>query len=845
MRKISYLALLFTLTASMGIAPKSPLYKDSKASTAARVADLVSRMTLEEKIDLLSGTGFGTKGNARLGIPELKMTDGPLGVRWYQSTSFPSGISFAASWDRELMRQVSGAMGEETRAKGRDMLLGPCVGISRVPFGGRNFESMGEDPFLTSEITAWYVKGLNDQKVVGSVKHFALNDQEYRRMDINSVADERTMHEIHFPAYQRAINEGVGTVMASYNLINGKHASESDELMNQVLKKQWGFKGLVISDWGAVHSTVPAALAGLDLEMPFGEFFGKTLLEAVQKEEVPADLINDKVTRILTVIMDAGLFDGADTNRPDPSVINNQAHRDLSLQMSRESHVLLKNQNHLLPLDAKTIKSIGVIGPNGGTPRSGGGGSSMVQPIHPVSVMEGILSHAGSQATVQYSIGVQDPGDVAMIDSFFMKPAQGEGHGLYAEIFNNDKLEGEPAFTRVDPIVDFFYDDQASPAPQVGIQHYSMRWTGELTAPITGLYELRTNSDDGVRLWIDDKLVIDDWKNHGPTIDKKKLQFLAGHKYKIRLEYFNATGGGIIQLGWALPAAALKQDAMRVARESDVVVLAMGFNYDLESEAQDRASFSLPDGQDALIQDVLKVNPHAVVLINTGSPVDMRAWADKVPALIYAWYPGEQGGNAFADILFGNFNPSGRLPVTMMKRWEDAPEFGTYPETDGNVNYKEGIFVGYRYYDKSKVEPMFPFGHGLSFSQFEYTNLEVKAANTSPDHPDVEVAVTVTNTSKMAGAEVVQLYVRDLAPHVERPMQELKAFQRVFLKAGESQVVKLKLDKFSFAYYDTEIHDWKVWPGQFALRVGASSRDIRLEGGVELGEPSKKVAIGE
>jgi len=246
-----------------------------------------------------------------------------------------------------------------------------------------------------------------------------------------------------------------------------------------------------------------------------------------------------------------------------------------------------------------------------------------------------------------------------------------------------------------------------------------------------------------------------------------------------------------------------------------------------------------------LIQDVLKVNPHAILLINTGNPVDMRAWVDKIPSLIYAWYPGEQGGDAFADILFGQYNPSGRLPISMMKRWEDAPEFGTYPETDGAVNYKEGIFVGYRYYDKSKVDPMFAFGHGLSYSQFEYTNLEVKTSDSSPDHPDIDVSVTVTNTSKTPGAEVVQLYVRDLAPQVERPMQELKGFQRVMLKAGESQVVKMKLDKLSFAYYDTGIHDWKARPGQYTLRIGASSRDIRLEGGVELGKSSEKVASDE
>lgn len=840
MRRLLPSILLLTLPAAMGLTPKAPLYKDASVGVEARVADLVARMTLDEKIQLLGGTGFGTHPNERLGIPELKMTDGPLGVRWFQATAFPSGISMAASFDRDLLRQVTGAMGEETRAKGRDMLLGPCVGISRVPFGGRNFESMGEDPFLTSEMTAAYVQGLNDQKVVGSVKHFALNDQEYRRMDINSIADERTMHEIHFPAYQRAIREGVGTVMASYNLVNGFHASESEELLNRVLKQQWGFKGFVISDWGAVHSTVPAALAGLDLEMPFPEFFGTELLNAVKSGTVSEALIDDKVARILSVMMHAGLFDGADQNRPDPSVINNPAHRDLALQMARESHVLLKNQNRALPFDSR-VKTIAVIGPNAGTPRSGGGGSSMVQPFHAVSVLEGLLNHVSPETKVSFSVGVQMPEAVAPIDSFYLAPAKGGGPGLYAEIFTNRNLEGEPAVTRIDPTVNFYYDETTPPAPGVSPSNYSVRWTGELTAPITGRYEIRTNGDDGVRLWINDQPVIDDWQSHGPTIDSKKLWFLAGHKYKIRLEYFQSAGNALIQFGWLLPAQALRQEAVRLAHSADAVVLAVGFDSNLESEAQDRAGFSLPAGQNQLIEDVIKANPRTVVVINSGNPVDMRRWVDKVPAIVYAWFPGEQGGNALADIVLGNYNPSGHLPVTMPKRWEDAPEFGTYPESDGEVVYKEGIYVGYRHYDTAKVEPMFAFGHGLSYTQFEYTNLQIKTNDGSPEHPDVDVLLTVTNTGAVAGAAVPQIYVHDQTPHVDRPMQELKGFQKVFLQPGESRQVRMKLDKWSFSYYDVGIHDWKAWAGTYTLRIGPSSRDIRLEGDVDLGEDQKAV----
>ena len=845
MRRLSLILLIFALPMALGLSPKKPVYKDSTAETEARVADLVARMTLEEKINMLSGTGFATQANERLGIPELKMTDGPMGVRWWQATAFPSAIAMASSFDRELIRQVAGAMGIETRAKGRDMLLGPCVGISRVPFGGRNFESMGEDPFLTSEMTAGYIKGLNDQKVVGSVKHFALNDQEYRRMDINSIADERTMHEIHFPAYQRAVDEGVGTVMSSYNVVNGKHASESSELLTDVLKKQWGFKGFVVSDWVSVHSTVAAANAGLDLEMPYADFFGAKLLDAVKAGEVQESLINDKVSRILGVMFKAGLFDGADKNRPDPSVVNNQSHRDLALQMSREAHVLLKNSNRILPFDLNSVKSIAVIGPNAGTSRSGGGGSSMVQPYKSVSTVEGLLGRVKADTKVSFAMGVQQPEDVPPIDAAYMKPAKGEGHGLYAEIFDNKNLEGEPVATRVDPTINYSWDQSTSPAPGISSNDYSIRWTGEITAPVTGQYELLTNADDGIRLYINDQPVLDNWVEHGPTIETKKLWFLAGRTYKIRLEYFQSTGGALIMLGWRPPAQALVQEAVRVAHNADVVVMAVGFYSNLESEAQDRATFELPPGQNELIDAVVKANPKTVLVINSGNPVDMRPWVDKVAGIIYAWYPGEQGGNALADILVGNYNPSGRLPVTMLKRWEDSPAYGTYPEIDGKVEYKEGIYVGYRHYDTKNVAPMFPFGHGLSYTTFEYTNLDIKTNDASPEHPDVEVTVTVTNTGKVAGHEIAQFYMQDLAPHVDRPMQELKGFQRIFLKPGESQQVTVKMNKLAFSYYDVSIHDWKAWAGKYKVRVGPSSRDIRLEGPIELGNDTKKVAFGE
>lgn len=813
-----------------------PVYKDPSAAISNRVSDLIGRMTLAEKIDLVGGNEFSTKANLRLGIPELKMTDGPIGVRWETSTAFPSGISMGASFNRELVYKMAAAMGVETRAHGRDMLLGPCVGISRIPFGGRNFESMGEDPFLTAELVASYVQALNVEKVVGSVKHFGLNDQEFGRMTINSVADERTMHEIHFVAFERAVKEGVGSVMASYNKLNGTYASENGLLLNSILKQQWGFKGFVVSDWGATHSTIPAALAGLDLEMPNPEFFGAKLLQVVQAGRVPEVLIDDKVSRILGQMFKIGLFDGADQKRPDPSEINSAKHQEVALQMARESIVLLKNTKSALPIDVTKVKKIAVLGPNGDV-YVAGGGSSMLTPAHGVSPLEGLRNRIGKSAEVNFSVGAPRGGSA--INGTYLQPPKGGGVGLLGEYFDNPGLKGKPVFTRNDSAVDFYWDESQSPDPRIKTSDYSIRWTGVLRPTQSGNYEIQTSSDDGVRLWINDRLVINHWNNHGNMNDTAPMKLEKGKSYKIRLEYFQGHGTGIIRLAWMPPAAPVMREAIALAAKSDVAIIAVGFNSDVESEAIDRYTFDLPKNQVELIESVAKVNPRTIVVINTGNPVAMAQWMDHVSAVIYAWYPGQEGGNALADILIGTYNPSGRLPITMLKRWEDSPAYGSYPENNGNVNYKEGIYVGYRHFDKAGVTPEFAFGHGLSYTSFLYSDLEIKTLQSSADAPEILVDATLTNKGQMAGAEVVQLYVQDLEPKVDRPVQELKEFTKIYLEPGESRKVSFKLGQRSFAYYEVTTHGWKAQPGSFRLHIGSSSRDIRLGGDVVLtGSPS-------
>jgi beta-glucosidase len=806
-----------------------PLYKSRTAAIPARVHDLLARMSLDEKIDLLGGDEFQefqTKPNARLGIPALKMTDS-------SSTVFPSGISMGASFDRDLVYKVATAMSVEARAEGSDMLLGPYAGLSRIPFGGRNFESMGEDPYLTSELVASYVDAENDQKILGCVKHFALNDQEYHRMSIDSIADERTLHELHLVPYERAVKEGVGCVMASYNKINGLWATENTALLTSILKQQWGFPGFVISDWGSTHSTVPAALAGLDLEMPTGEFFTAKLSQAVKDGQVPERLIDDKVSRILGQMFRIGSFDGADRLRPNRSVINGPEHKALALRLARESIVLLKNDGLVLPMDLNRTHKIAVIGPNANS-FVAGGGSSEVDPDSYVSVLKGLRDRVGARAKIGFAEGVLASG--MAINSAYLTPSRGSGQGLYGEYFDNPDLNGQPVTTGVDPTIDFYWDSIDPPDPKLKGVKFSVRWTGELHAPVSGTYSLYTQSDDGVRLWINDKELIDNWTDHATTTDAGSVRLAAGRPYKIRLEYYQRSGDARIQLAWAPPADKLMAAAVKLAAASDTAVIVAGFNQNLEGEGTDRYTFDLPAEQVRLIKAVAKVNPRTVVVITTGNPVAMKSWIKNVPAVLYAWYPGEQGGAAIADLLLGIESPSGRLPVTMPVRWQDSPAYGSYPEKNGTVPYQEGIYLGYRYFDKSSVRPLFPFGFGLSYTSFAYSDLKIAAIDSETRHPVIDVSFTLTNIGHRAGREVAQVYVEPHTRKVDRPLRELKGFEKILLQPGEHRTVHVRLTQRSFAYYDSNANDFRVGAGDYTIRVGASSRDFRLSAEIKLND---------
>lgn len=796
-------------------------YQNKMLPVEERVQDLVSRLTLDEKLELLGGNEFDSKPITRLGIPSIKMTDGPLGVRWGQATAFPAGIALAATWDTVLARKIGNALGMETLAKERDMLLGPCINIHRVPHGGRNFESYGEDPFLSGRLGVAWVKGVQQTGVITSTKHFAVNNQEHERMKINVKVSERAMREIYWPAFETVVKEAdTWTVMASYNRLNGPYATANHHLLNEILKKEWGFRGFVVSDWGAVHGDLDVALGGTDLEMPKGEFLNeKNLKPFIESGKLPVSVIDDKISRLIRVMMISGLFDRVPGSLP--SALNTKDHQDLVRQAATESIVLLKNENKLLPLDINTIKSVAVIGPNAAVARTGGGGSSMVNPFFSLSPLDAFNEVGSGKFKVNYAQGATIQGDVKPIEPNYFK-------NLKADYFNNQKLEGKPALSRAESQINFDWGDEI-PAPGIGRDNYSLRLTGELIPPVSGDYQIDGLSDDGIRVWMDGKLIIDYWNDHGPETRSGTLSFKAGVPVQVKVEFYENGGSSVLKLGWVLPGSDFLKEAIHAAKVSDVAVLCVGSSYTVESEGFDRKEISLPEDQVKLIQEVAKVNPKTIVVLNSGAAVLMSEWINDVPALLESWFPGQDAGHPVTDILFGNHNPSGRLTTTFPKYWEDCNAYGNFPGSD-SVNYEEGIYVGYRWFDSKNKTPLFPFGFGLSYTTFSYSGMKVEKIG---DNRFI-VSIEVTNSGNRSGAEVVQLYVKPVNPPADRPEKELKGFSKVTLQPGETRTVSMELNPRSFSWYDEKTASWILSPGNYELLTGSSSRDIKTKSVVKL-----------
>ncbi|HEY1788892.1 MAG TPA: glycoside hydrolase family 3 C-terminal domain-containing protein [Verrucomicrobiae bacterium] len=699
------------LTDKSSAADSHPIYQDPNQPIEARVDDLLSRMTLEEKVSIVhANSAFTTAGVPRLGIPERYFSDGPLGVRETlvgpdyhtlglgtdYSTAMPAGICLAATWDPEMAYTEGETIGEEARARGKDIMLGPAVNIYRTPLCGRNFEYFGEDPYLAGQMAVDYIHGEQSQDVSSCVKHFALNNQEHERVTINAEADERTLREIYLPAFKAAVQQGgVWSVMGSYNQFRGQHCCENDYLLNTILKGEWGFKGLAMSDWGGTHDTREAALNGLDIEMGARHNYNKCYLaqpylDGLKSGEFPMAGLDDKVRRNLRVMFATHVFDPGRTN----GSLNTVAHEMVSRRVAEEGVVLLKNRHNILPIDISQIKTIAVIGDNAVLLQDNAGGSSRIKSFFEISPLQGIVNRAGKRLNIIFS----------------------QGYGT----------------------------------------------------------------------------------NTGPDVADR---------------------------------------AVTAAKAADVVIYIGGLLHEhYDSEGTDHKDYKLPFGQDELIRKVAAANPRTIVVL-LGTPAEMDTWVDRVPAVLQAWYMGMEGGNALAAILFGDVNPAGKLPCSIAKRLEDSPAHavGAYPGENGTEVYKEGLLVGYRWFDTKKIEPQFPFGYGLSYTKFKYSNLKLINGGNSR-RAIVTAQFEIENTGKLPGAEVAELYVHERKPDLFRPEKELKGFKRVFLQPGEKQTIAIPLNETAFGYYNPDKKSWVAQKDRFKILIGGSSRDIYLSENFDLPE---------
>ncbi|MBF0544620.1 MAG: glycoside hydrolase family 3 C-terminal domain-containing protein [Candidatus Riflebacteria bacterium] len=812
-------AALLSITIIPEVWAGKPVDPAKTASIEARVSDLLDRLTLDEKLSLLGGDrDFYIRPIPRLGLPEIKMADGPLGVRNYgKSTAYPGTVALAATWDLHLAQEFGIALGQDCRARGVHILLAPAVNIQRVPQNGRNFEYLSEDPYLAARFCVNIINGIQNQGVAATVKHYAANNQETERMTIDAKISQRALREIYLPAFQAAVQEAhVWNVMSAYNRLNGCYATANDWLNNQVLKKEWGFPGVLMSDWGATHETLGPANGGLDLEMPSGAFLNAAALKPLlDSGAVNLATINDKVRRILRMEISMGFLD---RSQAEPTIpLDNPRSAEVALRIAREGTVLLKNENDVLPFQRERLHKLVVLGPNSDTSPAGGG-SSQIQPFRSTSLLAGLKAVAGKNVVIDFIPGVGGSlVDRLITDTQYSNP-------IKLELFNGMELKGSPvAVSEVTKISEDW--TSSSPAPGLGEEKFSARWTTSIVVPKSGDYTFVVQSDDGSRVFLDDKPIIDIWSPHALETSTATLSLEANTKHNLRVEFFQECGEAVIHFGWGLaktPELLSAGDKVRI-RLADAVVIAAGFNGSSESEGSDR-TYALLECQSTLISSVAALNPNTVVVLNSGGRVATADWINKIAGLVQAWFSGQEGGRAVAEILFGDINPSGKLPFTFEKRWEDTAAFGNFPGEAGKVNYAEDIFVGYRWVDHMGITPLYPFGYGLSYTSFSYDSPKV----TRNVNGDINVSFRLTNTGDISGAEVSQIYIEPPKSSLLRAPQELKGFARLTLKPGETSHVTVTLDKQAFAFFDEKTGTWKIEPGTYAIIIGSSSRDPRL-----------------
>lgn len=868
-------ALLLTLpflTSACGAGKAAtPAYRDARRPAEERAADLLGRMTIEEKLGQLrcgddigkldeyaAGgygalacilRGYGPKEAAekaavikkfflersRLGIPVIIHDEGLHGLIGRRATSFPQAIGLAAAWDVELETRVARAIAREARTRGIRQLLSPVVNVARDVRWGRVEETFGEDPFLTSRMGAAFCRALQDEGVIATPKHFVANTGDGGR-DSNAVdPNKRILCEVYFPPFEACIREGGAlSVMSAYNSIDGRPCSSNRDLLTGILRGEWGFKGFVVSDYGSVgglrdlHKTAgtwgeagkQAIEAGLDMELPTGYVFGGPLLEMVKVEKVPMTVVDGAVKRVLYVKFSMGLFEEGAADPEEAELVNDSAeHRTLALEAARKAIVLLKNDDGCLPLK-KDLKTIAVLGPVSDEARLGGySGSGM----RTVSILEGIKRAVSPSTRVLWARGCDiDTSPFTAVPAALLIPSGGKPgqHGLKGEYFDNRDLSGRPVLERVEDRICFDWGS-GSPDPRLDPDRFSVRWTGKLVPAVSGLRRLSVTSDDGARLWIDGKLLIDRWVDRGSATDQVLMDLKAARAYDIKLEYYESGGGALVSLGWD-GGRGVEGDitaAARLASKADAAVIICGV---VEGEGRDRAVLDLPGGQEELIRRTAATGVPVVVVLVNGSAVTMGGWIEKTAGVVEAWYPGEEGGNAVADVLFGDFNPSGRLPVTFPRSVGQVPLYYNYKPTGRGYDYVE-----------TSGKPLFPFGHGLSYTTFAYSGLTVSKSVSPAEAHGFTVSLNVENTGRAAGDEVVELYIHKYLPGFVTPVRELAGFKHVSLAPAEKKTVTFELrlgDLFVFGP-DTRCI---VSPAGVELEIGGSSGDIRLRGSLPL-----------
>ncbi len=817
----------------------------------ARVESRLKAMTLEEKVALLAGDSMWlSTAIPRLNIPAFKVSDGPNGARGsgglaggsVTSACLPAGVSLAATWNVDLVRSVGELLAEEAKTKGAHILLAPTVNINRSPLGGRSFECFSEDPFLTGRMAVAYIMGLQSRGVGATVKHFVANDSEFERNTISSEVDERTLREIYLPPFQAAVQEARSwAVMSSYNRVNGTYVGDHRQLLTEILKKEWGFDGIVMSDWFGTKSTVEAARAGLDLEMPGPTSFrGAKLVAAVQEGKVPIEAIEEAARRVLRTIERTG----AGGEMPDERALDRPEHRAVARRAAAEGIVLLRNEGALLPLAASKVKSIAIIGPNAKVAQIMGGGSAQVNAHYAICPYEGIRAKVGDKVKLEYEIGCTNHKMLPHLEPASVKSSDDPAtNGFTLSYYGSLDLSGSILHREHARLSEHVWMPDATRNGTIP-EAFSALLSGTFVPAEGGLHTFSLTSAGVSRLLVDGKLIVDNWTHLTPGDSyfgtgsqevTASVELVAGRAYQLSVQYSTqgATMMRAVRLGHLppIPKDSVARAASLAAR-SDVALVFVGLNGDWETEGRDRPDLELVGRQVELVEQVAAANPRTVVILQTGSPVTMP-WLDKVGAVLEAWFPGQECGNAIADVLFGDVNPAGRLPVSFPVRLEDNPSYTSYPGENGRVRYGEGIFVGYRYYEKKRVAPLFPFGFGLSYSTFAHENLRVSSRSLSPEE-ELTVSVDVINSGRRQGQEVVQIYVRDVRSSVSRPEKELKAFRKVMLEPGERKTVTVALGREAFAFWDDGRHAWVAEEGEYSILVGSSSAELRASATVTL-----------